>query len=142
MSSPQRHRVLVQACWALLGLAPAGCTHYHYYGNAIPVSQVPAGTTLGSNTSTEPVYVAVAPPKNSSFVRTRPAYTMAAPAGSICDVPATSSAPQMVVVQGAPAGSSSVSSRPRGRQAWRRPDPEAMGATRITGNVDDEIPVR
>lgn len=121
----RRNRIRRITATALLAALPgaAGCaTHYHYYGDAVPVCETPAGSA--------------------------PLVVQVPPEGAICEVP-VDRPPTLVTAVPLPVGSSSkvVVSQPQGarrvasspgmRYAWRKPEPDSMATTRIEGGIDD-----
>lgn len=119
----RRNRIRRITATALLAALPAavGCaTHYHYYGNAVPVCEAPAGS--------------------------QPMVVQAPPEGAVCEVPVDRG--PTVVTAAPPAGGSSQvivsqpqgvrrSATPGGRYAWRKPEPESMATTRVEGGIDE-----
>lgn len=120
------------ALTALAGLvAAAGCTHNHYYGNAIPVCEVPAGSA--------PVVTASAPA----------AYSY----GAVCEVPTrvvggtavaqgSSSAKPVVTLRQPPSRivvSEPTGRRPGTRVGWRNRAEDAGATTQISGAYDDDL---
>ena len=140
MSRARSVRLISLLALPLVAALNSGCTHYHYYGQAMPpqyVGQVPASSacdpvlgSVGTSTQGTPVRVVAAP--SSTVVSSQ---------GAICEVPATSDEYVVIGQSGEPKMLSSAPAGSRSRFAWRRPDPESMATTRIDGNIS-EYPVR
>lgn len=115
-------RAWSRALGALVVLAylagTSGCTHYHIYGNQVPVCEAPAA-------------VAAQPRLVHQY-------------GAVCELPPAGAAPALVT--GLPGSGPVLVSQPQGplrlfgggsRFAWRRPDPQSIATTRVDGNIDD-----
>ncbi len=129
------------AAAALTLLAGAGCTHNHYYTMGNPVG--------GTGTICEPT----APPMVIQGASARPAPTVVAAPGAVCEVPArAATAPVLASGEVCPPGTVAVNrsappsavvvsekSGRRGLFGWRSRNEDAVLSTQISGAYDGEV---
>jgi hypothetical protein len=119
----QAQTLRVAAWIALAGWAgTSGCTHNHYYGNAVPLCPQPATVTTYGPVCEVPTQVAGG--------------TLLAPGTGQTTVVATAPRPSRVVVSEPRDGVPLL--RGRGRLGWRQSDPDTLATTRVEGDLGDD----